>query len=252
MTGARSERAVSILSPFAFLLIWEIVVRGGLLDFRFFPPPSTVLATLWDMIVSGALWKDLGVTLLRVLGGTLLAVIPGLILGVCMGLSRWVRAAINPMVAAVYPIPKTAILPLIMLVFGIGELEKMVVVAIGAFFPVLINTVAGIQNIERVYFEVGQAFKASAWDRMRTIAIPGALPLIFTGLKLAFGMGLIMVFIAEFTGAQSGIGFMMWNAWQVFAVPQMYAGLIIISFLGYIVTVGLDELEHLLVPWRTR
>ena len=244
------ERIISIISPILVLLMWEFFVRNGVLDKRFFPAPSAVLETAWEMVESGELWNDLRLSLLRVAAGFVIAAIPGILLGVAMGLSPWIRAAINPLVAAVYPIPKSAMLPLLLLVFGLGESSKIAMVTIGSFFLVLVNSMAGVMNIERVYFEVAKTFGAKKVDIIRTVAFPGALPLIMAGLRLGFGMGLIFVVLAEFVGSGGGIGYMIWRAWQVFAVERLYVGLLVVSVMGYVGSLMFEELERIVIPWK--
>ncbi len=244
------ERLVSLLSPLVLLGVWELLVRGRILDARFFPAPSAVLKTLVTLVTSGVLLSDIGVSLIRIGAGFALGAISGLVLGLLMGVSRLVRAAIKPLVGVIYPIPKIAILPLVMLIFGIGEPSKYVIVAIGVFFLVLLNTMAGVMNIDKIYFEVGQNFGASRSDILRTIAIPGALPLIFTGLRLAWGTGLLLIVAAEFISSRSGIGFLIWTAWQTFSVEEMYAGLLTISALGLVSFAIFDAIERRLVPWK--
>ena len=245
------DRIITILSPILLLLLWEITVRLGLLDDRFFPAPTSIASTFVSLAESGELWTNTWVSLRRLFFGFFLGGIPALALGLLMGLYRPIRAAINPLVAATYPIPKSAILPLILLIFGLGEASKIVMVAIGVFFPVLINTVAGVLEIDRIYHDVGKNFGASRWKQFTTIALPGAMPLIMTGIKLGVGMGLILIAIAEIVGAKSGLGFMIWNAWQIFAVETMYVGLITIAILGFLFSIALDELEKLVIPWRS-
>jgi ABC-type nitrate/sulfonate/bicarbonate transport system permease component len=167
-----------------------------------------------------------------------------------MGLYRPVRALIEPLVLGTYPIPKSAILPLILLIFGLGEPSKIVMVAIGVFYPVVINTVSGVLQIPRIYLDVGQNFGANRWKMFTTIALPGALPFIMTGVKLGAGMGLILIAIAEMIGAQSGLGYMIWNAWQILSVNTMYVGLIMIALLGFVLTLILNEIERLVIPSR--
>lgn len=126
---------------------------------------------------------------------------------------------------------KSADLPLILLIFGLGEASKIVMVAIGVFYPVLINAAAGVMEINKIYLDVGRSFKASRWQVFRTIALPGAMPLIMTGVKLGVGIGLILIAIAEMIGAKSGLGYMIWNAWEILSVETMYVGLIVIALL---------------------
>src|SRR5581483_1934164 len=162
------------------------------------------------------------------------------------------RAVVEPLVAATYPVPKSAILPLILLIFGLGEASKIAMVAIGVFYPVLINAMAGVMQINRIYLDVGRNFQASRAQVFRTIALPGALPFIMTGVKLGLGMGLILIAIAEMIGAKSGLGYMIWNAWEILSVETMYVGLLVIAVLGFVFTVLLNELERWIVPWKER
>jgi NitT/TauT family transport system permease protein len=250
ISSQNKERLLSIFSPFLLLILWEVLVQAGLLDKRFFPAPSSIVGTFGQLVTSGELFRHLQASIARIIIGFMLGAIPALIVGVTMGLSRWVRAFLSPMVAALYPIPKIAILPLVMLIFGLGEQSKWVIIAIGVFFLVLYNTMAGVMNIPNIYLDVGRNFGASKVQFFWTVALPGALPLIFTGVKLAAGVALLIIVAAEFVGAKTGIGYMIWQSWQTFSVETMYVGLVVISMLGYLVSLGLDELEHVLIPWR--
>jgi ABC-type nitrate/sulfonate/bicarbonate transport system permease component len=244
------ERAVGIGSPLVLLAIWEACAQLGWIDVRFFPAPSHIVEQAWTLSKTGALWTNLWASLQRLFWGFLLGGIPALGLGILMGLYRPIRAAIDPLVSATYPIPKSAILPLVLLIFGLDEMSKIVMVALGVFYPVLINTVAGVRQIDRIYLDVGQNFRASRWQVFRTIALPGALPSIMAGVKLGIGMGLILIAIAEMVGAQSGLGYMIWNAWQILSVETMYVGLVMIALLGFLFTVVLNEVEQWVLPWR--
>ncbi len=245
------ERIISFLSPIALLLLWEVLARLGILDTRFFPAPSQILSTLLTMMKSGELQDDTLISMTRLAVGFLVGGIPGLIIGVVMGLNSTLRAMIDPLIAATYPIPKSSILPLALLVLGLGEASKIFMVAIGVFYPIAMNSMAGVREINRVYLDVGHNFKASRLDVFRTIALPGAMPMIMTGVKLGVGMGLVLIAIAEMVGAKSGLGYLIWNAWETFAVDQMYVGLFVIALIGFALTLILNELEKILVPWKS-
>jgi NitT/TauT family transport system permease protein len=245
------ERIISFLSPIALLLLWEILARVGILDTRFFPAPSQILSTLLTMMKSGELQDDTLISMTRLAVGFLVGGIPALIIGVIMGLNSTLRAMIDPLIAATYPIPKSSILPLALLVLGLGEASKIFMVAIGVFYPIAMNAMAGVREINKVYLDVGHNFKASRWDVFRTIALPGAMPMIMTGVKLGVGMGLVLIAIAEMVGAKSGLGYLIWNAWETFAVDQMYVGLFVIALIGFALTLILNELEKVLVPWKS-
>jgi ABC-type nitrate/sulfonate/bicarbonate transport system permease component len=246
------DRLINIVSPIGLLLLWELASLVGMLDARFFPAPSSILKTLITLSSSGELWANVGASLQRLFWGFLLGGVPALVLGISMGLSPLLRAIVDPLVSATYPIPKSAIMPLLLLIFGLGEGSKVVMVAIGVFYPVLINSMAGVMEINKIYLDVGQNFRASRWSMFRTIALPGALPLIMSGVKLGVGMGLILIAIAEMIGAKSGLGYMIWNAWEILSVEVMYAGLISIAILGFLLSLLLNELERVLIPWKTR
>ncbi len=244
------ERLVSWLSPLVLLLVWELLVRSRILDARFFPAPSGVSKTLFGLITSGVLLDDIGISLTRIGAGFAIGATAGMVLGLVTGLSRLVRAAIRPLVGVIYPIPKIAILPLVMLIFGLGEPSKYAIVAIGVFFLVMLSTMAGVMNIDKIYLDVGRNCGARRSDVLLTIAIPGALPLIFTGLRLAWGTALLLIVAAEFVSARSGLGYLIWNAWQTFAVEEMYSGLLAVSALGLVSFAVLDVIERRLIPWK--
>jgi ABC-type nitrate/sulfonate/bicarbonate transport system permease component len=244
------ERILGVASPIILLLIWEGAARLNFIDVRFFPAPSSVIATMIEMLRSGELITNTLVSLRRLALGAVIGGVPALILGIAMGLNRWVRAAFDPIVAATYPIPKSAILPLALLIFGLGEGSKIFMVAIGVFFPVVINATTGVLEINRIYLDVGRNYKASRWNTFWTIALPGALPVIMTGFKLGIGIGLILIALAEMIGAKSGLGYMIWTAWETFSVEQMYVGLFAIAIIGFVLTILLNEIERIIIPWK--
>jgi ABC-type nitrate/sulfonate/bicarbonate transport system permease component len=250
MSAANRDRLISLASPIVLLLLWEGLVRAGVLDARFFPAPSNIFDTFVALVRDGSLWENTWASLQRLFWGFLLGGIPALLLGIAMGLNRPLRAFVDPLVSTTYPVPKSAIFPLILLIFGLGEASKIVMVAVGVFYPVLINSCTGVLEINKIYLDVGHNFRASRWQVFRTIAFPGAIPHIMSGVKLGIGMGLILIAIAEMIGAKSGLGYLIWNAWEILSVETMYVGLIVIALLGFLFSMILTEIEHVLVPWK--
>ncbi|MDH5259305.1 MAG: ABC transporter permease [Gammaproteobacteria bacterium] len=238
--------------PLLLLLIWEVSGQTGLLDVRFFPPPSDIFHHLIFISPSEGILNDIVASLSRIFWGYTSGVSLGIIVGVAMGLNPFVRQALFPLVALSYPIPKIAILPLIMLIFGIGELSKIVVVAIGSFFLVLMNTLHGVESLSRIYHDVAQVYQISRINSIFKIILPGALPSIFTGLRLAIGYSLVIVVAAEFSGADAGIGYLIWQSWETFSIKAMYAGIFVISMLGFGFAVGLDYLEKIMIKWNPK
>ncbi|HXF34204.1 MAG TPA: ABC transporter permease, partial [Candidatus Acidoferrales bacterium] len=192
---------------------------------------------------------DTLMTLSRILVGFFIGAIPGTILGLIMGINKWARAFMDPIVSILYPIPKIAILPLMLLIFGIGEASKYSLVAIGVFFLMVINTESGVRQIQQIYLDVAQSYRIRPFSFYTRVLLPGALPNVFAGVKLSIGVGIILGVAAEFTAAKSGLGFTIWNGWQTLQVERMYVALVMVSLLGFILTTALDEAEKVLIPW---
>jgi ABC-type nitrate/sulfonate/bicarbonate transport system permease component len=250
------ERLLSTVSPLVLLLLWEVAARTATIDTRFFPAPSTIFRVGWQMLQptdqfpAGELWANVSISLARIATGFLLGAVPGVVIGLAMGLFGWVRALLQPLIDATFPIPKIAVLPLFIMVLGIGESTKYAIIAVAVVYLVVINTAAGVRTIDRIYLDVGKNYHASKLMQFTDIALPGALPMIMTGLKLGMGVALLVIVSAEFVGAKSGIGYLIWNSWQVFQVEKMYVGLLVSAVLGFGSAILLNRLERLLIPWK--
>ena len=250
ISKATKDRLLQIGSPIGLLLVWELVVLSGMVNAKFFPAPTQIIGSFLHLASSGLLVLDLKASLYRILVGFILGAGPGLVIGLLMGLFPLVRAILDPVVSATYPIPKLALLPLFMLIFGIGNLEMILVIAAGAIYLVLINTVSGVVEIPKIYWDVAQDLNATWWQRFKTIALPGALPLIFTGLKLSIGMAILLIVAAESDGANHGVGFLIWRAYDIYDIRQMYVAFVLLSLMGYIFTVLINEIERWIIKWR--
>ncbi|MBN1263896.1 MAG: ABC transporter permease [Anaerolineales bacterium] len=279
----RYERFLSIGFPLVMLFSWEMLVRVGILNPMWFPPPSEVAKALWELSTEydkfnetsllGRPWlipemyreygwegikilveeSHLIATLTRIFLGFIFGSIPGLIIGVTMGMSRTIRAMLDPVISAMYVIPKITILPLMMLIFSpFGETYKIVTVAISVFFVVLINSMVGVREVEPILIEAGRNYGARGVQLFKHVIVPGAMPVIFGGLRLALGTALIVIVAIEFVRAKSGVGYITWYYWEILKPPKMYAGLIVIMILGIILTYGLQWTEKLVIPWRKR
>jgi len=252
----RTERLISVLSPLLLLGLWEFCARIGMIDTRFFPAPSSIFRVLWLMFQpteqypQGELWFQLSASLSRIAIGFLIGALPGVCLGLAMGLFGPIRAAIQPLIDATFPIPKIAVLPLFIMIFGIGEQSKYAIIATAVIYLVLINTVAGVRNIDQIYLDVGKNFHASKWMMFRDIALPGALPMVVTGIKLGMGVALLVIVASEQVAAKSGIGYLIWTSWQVFQVEKMYVGLLVIAVVGFASAILVNYFERFVVPWK--
>lgn len=241
---------LTVATPLALFALWELLARSGVIDARFWPPPSRLAAAAATMLRDGSLLSNVGVSLGRILIGFVIGAVPAVVLGLLMGLWWPARALLLPTASALYAIPKIALVPLVLLVFGTGEAGKYAIVAISIFFLVVLNTVAGVRAIDRAYLDVARNFGAGPLDRFLTVALPGALPAIFTGLRLGLGFSLIVIVGTEFVAAQNGIGRLIYESYQILAIGDMFVGLIVTGIMGFILTSGINVLEQRLLPWR--
>jgi len=245
----RLEPWLSTIFTASVLILWEWLSRAGYISRLFFPAPSTILATLIQMITSGKIFPHLTATLLRLTLGFLIGALAGLMLGLGMGWSQRLRMIVDPIIAALHPIPKIAIFPLIMIIFGIGEASKIVAISIAAFFPMLINCMAGVRQLNPVYFEVTHNYGASPWKTFSRVVVPGSLPSILTGVRLAINMAMVIAIAVELLSAKEGLGVIIWFSWQTLRIEDLYASLIVIGLLGLGINLSLQYLSRRLVPW---
>ncbi|HEV2127814.1 MAG TPA: ABC transporter permease [Thermomicrobiales bacterium] len=246
-----SELALTLLAPLLLLSIWELLSRSELINPLYWPAPTSLWSTFVELLTEGDLLTDIWLSTVRILGGFLLGSIPGIVLGLAMGLFWPVRVFLMPLAAALYAIPKIAILPLVMIIFGIGEASKFMIVALSIFFLVVLNTMSGVLEIDRTFRDVARNLGASRLELFTTVALPGALPSIFTGLRLAMGFALIVIVGTEFlTVSQGGIGAMIWQSWTILSVKKMMVGLIITGIMGWLLSLLVSSAERLVMPWR--
>jgi ABC-type nitrate/sulfonate/bicarbonate transport system permease component len=242
--------------PAVLLALWEISARSGIIDARFFPSPSRIATVAVQIASSPAeanlVIHDLAATLERVAGGYVLGAILGIIVGVAMGLYRPIRYAVGPLIYATFPTPKLAIFPLLLVIFGLGDASKTALVTLGVFFMTCINTLSGVLYANPIYREFATAFRLPLHVQWFRVIVPSALPAIMAGLKLGIGQALILVVSAEFVSANDGIGYYIWNSWQILDVSRMFVGLLIVSLLGGVAVVLSNIVESYLIPWAKR
>lgn len=244
------NRLLYFISPLALLLLWEVLVILSILDRRFFPAPSETLGRLVELIQDGTLVTATVITLRRMVVGFLLATIPGVLLGLIMGMSRMTRIILSPLIASLYPVPKIALVPMVVILLGIGEAGKYAIVVISVFFLVVINTMAGVTNVDDRYFDIARNNGASRWDLVWTVALPAALPSILTGINLGLGFALTVIVGTELLLPQGGIGALIWQSYQLYDIATIFAGLIVVALIGWVLNTFMLELERQLLPWR--
>ena len=235
------------------LAVWQflpdfIPLREG--TKLFFAVPSAIVGTLWRMVATGTIWAPLGVSAGAFVLGLSLAIVVGLPLGVLLGRSSVLNAMLDPFITAFNATPRLVFLPLVMLWFGLGLWSKLAIVFLGAVFPLLINTHEGVRNADRLLINVVRAFGAGEWDIARLVVVPNALPFIMVGLRLAIGRAVLGVVVAEFFGAQDGLGVVMVRAASEFKVDVVFAGLIVFAGLSLIMTGLVKLIETRMSRWR--
>lgn len=245
------EFALTLSGPILLLLVWELLSRAEVIDPIFWPAPSTIWPTAVDMFLHRDLMGDINISLSRIISGFVIGTVPGVVLGLAMGMWWPVRVFFMPLATAIYAIPKIAILPLVIIAFGIGELSKIMIVAISIFFMIALSTMSGVLAIDQQFHDVARNLGASRIRMFFTVALPGSLPAIFTGMRLALGFALIVIVGSEFLAANKGIGYVIWQSYQILRIREMYVGLIITGLLGWGMNLLLDIVERQLVPWRT-
>jgi ABC-type nitrate/sulfonate/bicarbonate transport system permease component len=250
MSTKLQERLLYLISPIGLLLVWELLIRAGFGDRRFIPPPSDIAVRFWQLTLNGELAMHTAATLWRVLAGFVIGAVPAVAIGLLMAMFRPVRIFFDPLVAALMPIPKVALMPLLLLAFGFGDASKIALVATAVFFPVVVNTYAGAANIERIYWDVAKNYGASTYVMFTRVVFFGALPLIFAGLRIALAVSFVVLVAAEFVASKTGLGYLIWNSWELLQVDYMFVGIIVIGILGLITAVLFQEIERKFIPWK--
>jgi ABC-type nitrate/sulfonate/bicarbonate transport system permease component len=233
------------------LVAWQICSATGVVNKLFASSPVDSGIQLWQYLKAAQFWMDFEATGITFLEGMAYAVVIGLVLGLSMGFFKRVGFFLDYVVSLVYASPRIALVPLLILWFGIGRKTGIALVFLMAVFPVIINTMTGVQNVDPVLIEMSRSQKASRLQLVRTVIVPASLPSMISGIRLAIGNGLIGVVVAEFlAGSDSGLGYTMQVAAQQFEAAQLFAGLFIISALGLIATQLLKLVERYFQRWK--
>ena len=241
---------VSIVSILCLLAIWELICQSGVVSSLFLPAPTSIISALLQMIADGEIGISLAASLYRILAGFFIGSLVGLAVGLVTGTSAMMDKIGTPIVNAIYPIPKIALLPLFILWLGIGELSKVTIIALGVFFPVAMNTYSGVKNVDTLLLKVAASFNASWWMTMKSVVLPNALPMIFAGLRLAAGTSLLLLVAAEMIAAQVGIGALILHYGDLMITDRLMAGVIVLSLLGLVFNLILQFLERKAIPWK--
>ncbi|HYX91087.1 MAG TPA: ABC transporter permease [Myxococcaceae bacterium] len=241
---------IGAVSVIAFLVLWELSIVLGWINPLFTSSPRRIVVTAIELFRGGAIYRDLLVSGAELLAGYTLAVLVAIPLGIGMGWYRRMSAALEPFVTALYATPRIALLPLIVIWFGIGLGSKIAIIFLGAIFPILVNTITGVRTVDRDLVRVARSLCAGDWQLFRTVVLPSAVPLILTGLRLGLGHALVGIVVGELYAATAGIGFMIAVAGSSFQTDKVMVGILIISVAGVLMTHLLRMVERRFERWR--
>ncbi|OLT32025.1 ABC transporter permease [Actinomadura sp. CNU-125] len=250
--GAAAGRAVrGTAAIVAFLALWEVAPRAGLVDPIFLPPLSEVVPALWELAASGRLWDDTRASLVRSLAGFALAIACAVPLGLLIGWYRPVAQFLNPLLEVFRNTAAIALLPVFVLILGIGETSKIAIVLYACTWPILLNTIGAVRTVDPTLVKSARSLGLPAFRVFQKVILPAAVPSIFTGIRLAGATSVLVMIVAEMVGAKEGLGFLVGSSQQNFAINEMYAGIIAISALGLAFNYLLVLLERRFTRWRT-
>jgi len=244
----RATRAVAGVT--ALILLWEFAPRAGWVDRVFLPPLSEVLTRWWQMAAAGDIWANAEASLVRAGSGFALALIVALPLGLVIGWFRPVAEFLNPVLTVFWNTAVLALLPVFVLFFGIGETSKIAIVFYACLWPILLNTISGVQTVEPLLVKSARSMGLGSFRLFQKVILPSAVPTIFTGIRLSGAASILVLVAAELIGARAGLGFLILNAQSNFAITDMYAGIITISAIGLVINQGLLALERYFSRWR--
>lgn len=253
MTTALKKRAEGLVPwvlPLGLLLVWEVASQFELVSSRVMPAPSAIAAAGWRLGSTGELWVNMGVSTARALAGLLIGGAFGFVLGLANGLSRKAELATDTLLQMVRNVPHLALIPLVILWFGIDETAKVFLVVLGVFFPIYINTLHGIRTVDPQLIEMGRTYGMTRFELFWRVILPGALPSIFVGLRYALGLMWLTLIVAETIAATSGIGYMAMEAREFLLVDVIVLSIIIYALLGKVADSTARLLERLCLSWH--
>jgi NitT/TauT family transport system permease protein len=234
----------------ATIALWQAGASAGVIPTLFLPAPLSIARALYALTISGELWANLSVSLMRLAVGWTIGTVFGIATGLAVGLWSAFRSPAMALVAALFPIPKIALVPLFIIWFGIGEGSKLATLGFGVFFPTVIATAGGVDNVPRGLIRMGQSFGLSHAAIVRKIVLPAALPAILSGFRVTSSIAIVLLVAAEMIGAEHGIGAFVLSAGNLYDTDNLLAGIVVLSILGLIVSWIIGRLEHLFLNWR--
>lgn len=243
-------RFIPWLVPLLLLAVWQLSAQSGWLSTRVLPAPLDVLKATTRLALSGELLTHVKISAGRALAGFAIGGGTGLVLGLLTGSVRWAETLLDTTLQMIRNIPPMALIPLVILWFGIDEAAKLFLVSIGVFFPIYINTFHGIRSVDKGLIEMGRSYGLRGWSLYKEIILPGALPSILVGVRFSLGLMWVLLIVAETISAQAGIGYMTMNAREFLQTDIVLVGILLYAFLGKLADVLAKTLERYWLRWH--
>jgi NitT/TauT family transport system permease protein len=232
------------------LVLWEVAAATGTMPSLSFPRMSAILAAWWRLIVSGELPGELGDSLWRMFAGYFIGVSLGVLLGLLMGYFRVFYNLLEPITEVLRPIPSPAYLPIVILFLGIDDAMKIFMIAFASLFPVLINTYSGVRSVDPIQLQTARTFGVAGRKLVWQVVLPAASPYIFTGMRVSIAVALIVMVISEMVAASSGIGYFILSAQRGFQIREMFAGVLTLAVVGYVLNRLFVAVENRVLAWH--
>ncbi|MBA9026404.1 MULTISPECIES: ABC transporter permease [Bacillaceae] len=242
--------ALGSIIPVLLIIIWEYLSNIGVFPQHLLPAPTSIFYMILNMAGEGTLWSHMGITLYRLFLGFIIGVAAALILGAAVGYMKIVESLFDPLIQAFRSIPSLAWVPLFILWMGIGESSKVVLIAVGVFFPVYLNIVSGIQGVDRKLIEIGKIYNFNSFQLIRKIILPASLPSFLVGIRSGLGLGWMFVVAAELMGASKGIGYLLVYGQNIYSPDLIISSIVLFAILGKITDALLKNLESKSLHWR--
>lgn len=245
----RVERCLAWGTPVVLFTLWQLAAETDAIDVRFFPAPTTIFDAFVDSVDDRTMTDALWATTRKLLIGFGIGTVLGWIVGTLLATVRLFRAAFEPLLIALYTVPKLAVLPVLLLIFGFGETPQLVLLSMSVFFIVALGVAGAIRSIDSGYLDAARSFQASRFQVLRHVILPGALPGVASAMQVAAGMSVLVVVGLELVVGGAGLGTLIWKSWQVFLPARTYAGVVVASVLGVVFTTAVSSVMRRLTPW---
>jgi NitT/TauT family transport system permease protein len=234
----------------ACFVAWDLFVRVYDISELVLPPPMTVGETLVEVISDAETWEHAGVTAVETIAGFLIALVTGVIVGVVLGKVPWLERSLRPVIVASQVVPKVALIPLFVIWFGFGITSKVIMSAMLAFFPIMLNVQLGVRSVDAGQREVMRSLDASRWDTFRHLELKSTLPYVFAGMEVGIVFAIIGTIVGEYLGGNEGLGYLVVRTLNELDAPALFAVIILLSVLGLLLYAVVNSLKRFVIPWH--